>query len=148
MTTESDIPLPEMFSIGVDIIEVKRFRDLDLKSPFINRVFTFQEIAYCFGYSDPSSHLAVIFAGKEAVTKSLSSKITLSMKSIEILHDKDGSPQVHLSHLSDIKIELSLAHSKEYAVAVAMVIPKSQTANSLLFQNLLNEKTSELLPRK
>lgn len=147
MNTDSDIPLDDSLSIGVDIIEIKRFRDLDATSPFFHRVFTPQELAYCFDYSDPSPHLAAMFAGKEAVIKALNSKQSVSMDCIEIFHNDDGSPYTKICHLPEIKIVISLAHSQEYAIAAALDIPQSQTANAALLHSLLNETTSNLLER-
>ena len=145
MNDESDISLEDALGIGVDIVEIRRFRDLTEDSPFFHRVFTEQELDYCLRYSDASPHLAAIFAGKEAVVKALRGKTAISMKSIEICHEPNGMPRVKLCQLPEIKILLSLAHSKEYAVAIALLIPPSDITSEPALQNLLNERISELL---
>ena len=78
--------------IGIDVVEVERFRILKggKKNAFIKKIFTAQEITYCFSYKDPVPHLAGVFALKEAFSKSIgASKIFMS--DIEILHGKDGA---------------------------------------------------------
>lgn len=143
MNTDSDIPLKDMFGIGVDIAEIRRFRNLDVKSPFFNKVFTQQEIDYCLSYSDPTPHLAAIFTGKEAVIKALGGRSSVSMQSIEVMHDEKGAPHVRICHLPELQILLSLAHSNEHAVAAALMIPPFQAVNITLYQNSLNERISE-----
>ncbi|MDH4214033.1 MAG: holo-ACP synthase [Candidatus Thorarchaeota archaeon] len=146
LNADADFLQDDKFGIGVDIIEIKRFRELDLESNFFNRIFTEQEMDYCSRYSDPFPHLAVIFAAKEATIKAMTRRLSLSMKSIDVFHDENDSPYVSISNLPDIEIILSLAHSSQYAVAIACVIPSIQSANTIVFQKLLNEKVSELLP--
>jgi holo-[acyl-carrier protein] synthase len=139
--------LEDIFGLGVDIIEIKRFRNITIESNFVKNVFTPKEIDYCLEYPDPSPHLAATFAGKEAVLKAMSNVISLSMRSIEVQHDEHGLPSAIVRDLPEFRIFLSLAHSKEYAVAIALAIPSSPTASNLVFQKLLNDKILELLPR-
>ena len=145
LNVESDIPLGNNFGIGVDIIEINRFRDLNAFSPFHKRIYTTEEMRYCSGFSDPAPHLAAIFAGKEAVLKAVGARTNLSMQSIEILHDIIGVPSVELCQLTEIKILLSLAHSKEYAVAIALLVPHGGTTSEAALQESLNQRISELL---
>jgi len=145
LNDESDISLEDTLGIGVDLVEIQRFRNLTDDSPFFHRVFTEQELDYCLGYSDASSHLAAIFAGKEAVVKALQGNTAISMKSIEVYHEPNGMPSVKLCQLPEIKILLSLAHSKEHAVAIALLIPQSGETSEKVLQSLLNERISEIL---
>ena len=57
------------WNIGVDIVEIARFQQLDYSSnkQFYKRVFTLNEIKYCLSFSSPAPHFAANFAGKEAV---------------------------------------------------------------------------------
>ncbi len=141
----SDLSLEDTLGVGIDITEIQRFRDLDTSSAFYKRVYTDQELEYCSNFSDSSSHLAAIFAGKEAVIKAIGDKSLLSMKSIEIAHDDDGSPKATICQLPEIKILLSLAHSKTHAVAIALTSPYSNIAGETALQNLLTRRISELL---
>ena len=57
--------------LGVDIEDIDRFRKLDLYEDkgFFSKIYTGDEISYCFSKDSPAQHLAVRFAGKEAVVK-------------------------------------------------------------------------------
>jgi holo-[acyl-carrier protein] synthase len=140
--------LESAFGLGVDIIEIERFRHLNIESHFFRHVFTSKELTYCSKYPDPSPHLAATFAGKEATLKAMSKAVPLSMRTIEIHHNEHGLPSAEIRDLPEVEIFLSLAHSEDYAVAVALAIPSSQAANTLSIQKLLDHNTSELLPRK
>ena len=112
--------------IGTDIEEVDRFRKLDKKKDkiFLDRIFTENERKYCFSKKDPAHHLAVRFAGKEAVIKALSNfkKTDISYNEIEILNNNLGVPTATINHkvfeLTDIHI--SLSHCKTVVVAFAV----------------------------
>src|SRR3989338_11508779 len=81
--------------IGVDIETVYRFRKLDKINDnlFLNKVFTRNEIDYCFSKKDPARHLAARYAGKEAIFKALSAigKPNPNYKDAEIFNDKEGA---------------------------------------------------------
>jgi len=113
---------------GVDIEEISRFKELNQKEhkSFFEKVYTKKEIDYCLSKSNPAQHLAVRFAGKEAVIKVLTNlkkfkKETLP-RDIEILNDKEGVPEIFLnkSAYSKVQINLSLSHSKNNAIAFAV----------------------------
>ena len=63
------------FSIGTDIEDISRFDKYakDKNEPFVQRIFTENEIAYCFSFKNPAPHLAVRFSAKESVYKALCS---------------------------------------------------------------------------
>ncbi len=110
--------------IGIDIEEIARFK-LPKKSPFIKKTFFDSEISYCYNKSSPETHLCGIFCAKEAVRKSLGGKKIPFLK-IEIKHEKNA-PYVRIKGRKT-KIEgefkISISHSKEYAVAVAINLQK------------------------
>ena len=60
--------------IGIDIIEISRFRLVVRKGKnrFLENTFSEAERTYCFSYRDPAPHFAGTFAAKEAVEKALS----------------------------------------------------------------------------
>jgi holo-[acyl-carrier protein] synthase len=134
-------------SIGTDIVEIDRFRNLDSKAPFYERVFTLKEIEYCRSFKDPSPHFAATFAGKEAVVKATSSNCRVSLNNIEILRDDDGAPYVVVQKDCNHNIFLSLSHSSSHAVAVALAANQSQSPNSNLIHELLEETVKQILPR-
>ena len=59
------------FAIGVDIESISRFKNLkrDKSRHFLEKIFTQNELNYCFSKKVPSPHLAVRFAAKEAAEK-------------------------------------------------------------------------------
>jgi len=103
--------------IGVDIIEVKRFRKIPYKkgSAFYQKVFTDREIKYCLSKSDPYPHFAARFAAKEAVAKAACLHVYKANK-IEVYNDRDGHPLVR-SRLIKGKILLSISHTQDHAIA-------------------------------
>lgn len=112
--------------IGVDIEEIDRFRkfDYDYNDSFLNRLFTKQELEYCFSKADPAPHLAVRYAAKEAVVKALN-EITdevIDYKTIEIRHTEKGTPIVGVEGLEKLNIKLSLAHEKDKALAFVLIM--------------------------
>lgn len=111
------------FGIGTDIEGTNRFKDCGKKSHFLSKIFTENELDYCFSKEEASTHLAARFAGKEAVIKAFSSigVKDIFFKDVEILNEKDGIPYVKLNKDDKVNIKISLSHSKEFAVAFAIV---------------------------
>jgi len=116
------------FGIGVDIEDIRRFRKLnpDSDKGFLNRVFTKNELEYCFSKEDAAPHLTARYTGKEAVIKALSGicKPKLDYKDIEIFNNTNGVPMVKLKNkdFNKFGIKISLSHCKDKAVAFAIVI--------------------------
>lgn len=114
-------------SIGVDIEDIGRFVKLDLKKnkPFFDRLYTHREMEYCLSKSNPYPHLAVRFAGKEAIIKLISGfDEKISPDEIEILNDANGAPVVNINNkkLNNIKVIISLSHCKDKAIAFAVAM--------------------------
>jgi holo-[acyl-carrier protein] synthase len=115
---------------GTDIIEIYRIREdiENIGNTFLKRVFTQTEIDYCEKKKNQKfESYAARFAAKEAVYKAIAAKVdNLSWKDIEIVNDKTGKPNVNIK--KDVEgldyIEISLSHSKEYAVAYAIAVFK------------------------
>jgi len=110
--------------IGVDCVEIKRFLQFENDMPFLSKIFTDNEIGYCQKKKNISQHLAVRFAGKEAVIKAISHYgIQLSPKQIEIINDTSGIPLVNLpaEHNNTYKVKISLSHSDELALAFVII---------------------------
>ena len=119
--------------IGTDIIEISRIKNVIEKRPegFCDRFFTEEEKQYCQLMKDPYPHYAVRFAAKEAVVKALGTGFRgMKFTDVEVTRDKAGKPSVQLHGKAleiargkeIIKIELSLSHSKDSAVAFAIAI--------------------------
>jgi holo-[acyl-carrier protein] synthase len=125
------------WNIGVDIVEIARFQQLDYPSnkQFYTRVFTPNEIKYCLSFSNPAPHFAANFAGKEAVYKAVNIFCEVNLKNIEILRNENGSPIVKLHLRSEqkfdsLQVKVSLSHSVSHAIAFALVHNPDESANS------------------
>ena len=121
-----------MWEIGVDIVEVERFRTLNYSNHrgFFDRVFTSREIAYCLSFKNPAQHFAAIFAGKEAVYKAVNKHINIKLHQIEIIRE-GNAPKVNLAMEGEgksggtevqLKVKVSLSHTSSYAVAFAVAM--------------------------
>jgi len=111
--------------IGIDIIEIARIERAIARwgERFLHRVYTELELRL---YHKKLSSLAVRFAGKEAVIKAFGAPIKGSgWREIEILSDPHGKPLVHLygkaqnqaKSLGLDRLDISLSHCREYAIA-------------------------------
>jgi holo-[acyl-carrier protein] synthase len=109
--------------IGVDIVDVQRFVATLERTPHLaDRLFVSHERD-----RKPES-LAAAFAAKEAVAKALGAPNGLDWHEVEVQHDSDGRPRLHLGGHSAqiahargvIRWHLSLSH--DVGTAVAMVI--------------------------
>jgi holo-[acyl-carrier protein] synthase len=119
---------------GVDIVEVNRIKKSieTCGDEFLNRVFTDVEINYCESKKAVKfESYAARFAAKEAVSKAFGTGFSNGLKwtDIEIVNDEQGKPHVNLyDHakeiyigMNGIGISLSLTHSKEHAIAYAII---------------------------
>jgi len=114
---------------GVDITEVRRLKQAVQKwgNDFLGRIFTEPELEQAKKRgSSIYQHLAGRFAAKEAVFKAAGNK-NLNWKDVQILNDKDGKPICVLLNGKGKKVDvqISISHVKTYAVASAIVTPKS-----------------------
>ena len=116
------------FGIGVDIEKIARFRNLRRESDgaFLNRIFTPNELDYCFSKTAPGPHLAARFSGKEAILKALS-YLTRRMpesNEIEILNEERGKPNASINNnnFKNIQIFLSFSHCEDAAIAFSIVM--------------------------
>ncbi|MCX5781655.1 MAG: holo-ACP synthase [Elusimicrobia bacterium] len=106
--------------IGIDIIEVKRISKLIKSKAFLNRVYTSREIEYCRPKKNYAQHFAVRFATKEAVWKALG-KGNISLKEISVNNRISGKPEAIVKGKKRRDIDISLSHTDQYAVAVAII---------------------------
>lgn len=110
------------FSQGIDIEEIVRFKkyENDINSHVLNRIFTKNELNYCFSKKNTAQHLAARFCAKEACIKALFTleNKKLFLKNIEIIN-KNVYPQiiVNTNLKNKYAISVSLSHSANYAIA-------------------------------
>jgi holo-[acyl-carrier protein] synthase len=118
-----------IYGIGVDIVHIKRIgRVVDRwGTRFLQKVFTEQEIAFCFQGSKCESSLALRFAAKEAFSKAigLGMRKGISWRDIEIVHNTMGRPDLKITgkarsfcHAKGIGgWHVSLSDDGEYGIA-------------------------------
>jgi phosphopantetheine--protein transferase-like protein len=107
--------------IGIDIVEVRRIKEKYQKGGFADFAFTKNEREFLSkkGLKIYES-AAGIFAAKEAAAKALEGfSEGLRFLSVEILHDEQGKPYALIDG-KDSGLEISISHSADYAVAVAL----------------------------
>lgn len=117
--------------LGIDIIEIARIRASVERygERFLQRILTKGEIEYCYSKANPYESIAVRFACKEAIAKALGTGIskTFHWHSVEILRSKNGQPKLKflkkVRGLSANNVAISLSHTHQYAVAVAIIYP-------------------------
>jgi holo-[acyl-carrier protein] synthase len=123
-----------VLGIGTDLMETKRVQDsIDRYGErFLQRVYTAGEIAYCRRKKMNSAEsFAARFAAKEAGAKALGTGISrgVNWKEFEVRREESGRPTLHLSgraaELAEAmgvrRVQLSLTHSREFAMAVVVV---------------------------
>ena len=109
---------------GIDIIEIDRIEHAIQRwgDSFLEHVFTEGEIRYAKKHHRPTQHFAVRFAAKEAVLKALGDNANVSWKDIEIKNDPNGKPLCRYNNPKfKYHIHVSLSHSRNYAVASAII---------------------------
>ena len=118
----------EIYGIGTDIIEISRIREaINRTSSFKRKVYTEKEIEYIEKKKEPYASYAGRFAAKEAVSKALGTGVRgFSLNDVEILNDNLGKPTVTLynnllNHAEDLKIQIRISHSREYAVSTVII---------------------------
>lgn len=121
-----------MIGIGIDAVDVERFRQTLVRSPRLaDRVFTDAERAYASAQRDPTQRLAARFAAKEAVLKALSVGLgAADLREIEVIRHQSGAPGLLLAGRAHRLAEqrgvrrwqLSLTHTDIVAQAVAVAL--------------------------
>ena len=102
--------------IGVDLVSIRRFsriRKTEYRS--WKRVFSEAEWRYSFKDAHFASHLAGIFAAKEAAMKATGKPARDRFRNIEVGY-KNGAPSLNLS-----KSAVSISHDKTYAIACVLL---------------------------
>ena len=121
---------------GIDITSVKRMQAAIERRgrPFLDRIFTREEQAYCESKRMKYEHYAARFAAKEAAMKAFEVRREnrYRFREIEVRRAATGKPSLYLSaqarkrfRVSEkCQIELSMTHEREFAAAtVLMLVP-------------------------
>jgi len=124
--------------VGIDLVSVERFERLlaDHGAP-PDDIFTEQELRYCEGRRRRPERLAVRFAAKEAVLKTLGTGMTRGARwiDVEVVNMASGRPTVQLhgevAALAQRRglrgLDVSLSHTHGFAIASVVSLWTSST---------------------
>lgn len=122
--------LSGVVGLGIDAIEIERIASAIERRPrFVERVFTLSERQYCEAKQGRAKHFAARFAAKEAVMKALDIGLgQVAWREICVIGP--GKPGVLLTgsaaqraqDLGVARVEISLTHSRNLALAVAAAL--------------------------
>ena len=125
----------DVIGVGTDIADCAQMRTKIDRSgePFLERVFTAAEIAYCRSYpADPVARFCGRWAAKEAVLKALGTGWSggIAWTDVEIVNEASGRPRVRLAggaaeHARRLGVEqwqVSLSHTRCYATGFAIAL--------------------------
>ena len=126
------------YAVGIDIVELDRVAAALERhgQRFIDRVYTPIEAAICRGRP---AELAARFAAKEAVMKALGTGARgVAWREIEVLLNRRGKPLLYLhgrarqraQEIGMDGLDLSMSHSRRYAVAFVVAAADSHHAES------------------
>ena len=115
--------------IGVDIAEIDRIEAAITRhgAPFLTRIYTPRESAYCESHKNKFERYAARFAAKEAAMKALGTgwRLGVRWRDIEVANALSGRPTLNLAgvaeefaaHMGVRNISLSITHSGNIAFA-------------------------------
>ncbi len=129
----------KILGIGNDIINIKRI-EVSIKKGkkgFIKRIFTNNEIKYCYSKKNSINFFAKRFAAKEAFSKALGTGIRkgINFKDIEVKNNLRGKPFIVLKGYTRkylqkkiknkmYKIHLTLSDDTPWAYATVVITHK------------------------
>jgi holo-[acyl-carrier protein] synthase len=115
--------------LGLDIAEIDRIEAAIGRhgAPFLERLFTPGEVAYCEGHKNKFERYAARFAAKEAAMKALGTGWSRGVRwrDIEVTREPSGKPTLRLEGVArqvadglGVKnISISITHSSNLALA-------------------------------
>jgi holo-[acyl-carrier protein] synthase len=120
--------------IGVDIVDIKRFKNLIKDNKFINRIFSKKEIFDSKKTLNKINFFSKRFAAKESFAKALGTgfRNNLNFKDIEIANDNLGKPFYLINSkikqiikknkkIANFELFLSISDEKDYSVAFTII---------------------------
>ncbi len=111
--------------IGVDLIEIERIKYAYQRfgDAFLQKVYSFEEIEFCFMKQNPFPSLAARFAAKEAGFKALSQAGIPPghWRELTVTQNSDGIPQLVVPGLRNMIVHLSLSHTSTLAIATVVI---------------------------
>lgn len=119
-----------MIGVGIDLVDLERFRRALVRTPgIVRRCFTEAEADYARRRRDPTERFAARFAAKEAVMKAMGVGLwRVGFLEIEVVRAPSGQPTVRLSGRGAERAaalgvrtwHLSITHTEHTAQAIAI----------------------------
>lgn len=129
--------MPDKFKCGVDFVNITRVKGLmnNTTSEDLEGIFSQEELDYAGKSKNRYGRLAARLAAKEACLKlfPLETAIaSIDLSDFSVRNDAYGAPHISLSQRASIlhdhygfeQISISLSHTKEHAMAMAIVATK------------------------
>jgi holo-[acyl-carrier protein] synthase len=113
-----------IIGVGVDLVEINRFRELHLDNDFVARIFSHNE------KNLEVESLAGRFAAREALYKALPNRHLFNLNDIEIINRNDRRPEFVfdndlLKFFLSNNVHLTISHSSEHAIAMVVIESKA-----------------------
>jgi holo-[acyl-carrier protein] synthase len=122
-----------VLGIGIDLVEVKRIRDLLQRhgDRFKKRMFSDEEVAYCELFAESAIPYAARFAAKEAAVKALGTGFAgeVGFADVEVTRLPTGQPELRFHGGAKARAEalgvqrswVTLTHTSEHAMAQVLL---------------------------
>jgi len=113
-----------MKGIGVDIVEFQRIREIKYPAKFVDKILSEKEKAVYVTFANAKrqlEYLAGRFAMKEAIYKAIP-VVDEKWRFIDFSILNDSSGALYLDEPSEVKTMLTLSHSENYVVAIAVCL--------------------------
>lgn len=143
-----------LFSVGTDLVEIKRIRNSMRNPRFCERVFGKAEIAWLAVRGFPVESAAAAFCAKEAFSKAIGTGLgAFDLRDVQLLHDaQTGKPELGFSGkalqlVGNSHFSVSVTHTAEYA-SVVVIREGNSISEPLPKSQGLNVLTSMLKPRE
>ena len=117
-----------MYSVGMDLVEIKRIENSIKSERFFNTTFGENEKKEFESRKFKIESIAGAFCAKEAFSKALKTGLSgFSLAEVELLHYENRAPYLHLSgkakalaESQNLKFDVSISHTKDTACAVVI----------------------------
>jgi holo-[acyl-carrier protein] synthase len=112
-----------IIGIGLDIVDLARFKIISQNLKFIEQYFSYSESKL------NTLSLAGRFAAREALYKAIGGQSIFKFQDIEVINRENGSPKFVFKnemarYFQSKKIHLTISHVPEYAISLVIIEAK------------------------
>ncbi|MBI1912539.1 MAG: holo-ACP synthase [Deltaproteobacteria bacterium] len=107
-----------IFGVGIDIVDVRRFKSAMDRKGLCERLFTPSELEYCMGQRSPEKHLAARFACKMSFFKAMGRRF--KFREVEVKRGSSGRPEI-TAPVSGFKFNVTITHDNGLSLAHTIV---------------------------